>query len=210
MVHFPAFCSNCGLVFEASGIRVENSRNITLSNVQQNCPRCGAMAELPDGTFNVIGNTIEVLSASGLSRARLLRLAAVLREAHEGHMPPEAAAEQVVAEAPSLRPLVEHLAPRMRKAFVWFLLLVIELLLQQGVSELRDDSATREDVRVAVEEAMRHVQQQAPPSRPAPSASRPAPTRSARRRNDSERRATETKQKRPAKTYGVRKRRKRR
>jgi hypothetical protein len=120
------------------------------------------VAELPDGTFNVTGDTIEVLSASGLTRARLQRLAAILDSARHGGMTEDAAAEAIAAEAPVLVPLIARLQPMMRRAFIVFLWAVIQILIVQGVSELRDDSATRDDVRQAVEQAVEYCKQHQP------------------------------------------------
>ena len=157
MVAFPAFCPNCGLVF-GSGVVLENARNVTIGNARQNCPRCGAWAELPAGTFNVIGDTIEVLAGSGLTRERMFRLRDILERAESEHADSAQAIEAVIAEAPDLRPLVERYGPKMQKALIKFLLFLFTVLIAQGVSELRDDSATREDVRKAVEQAVQKQQ----------------------------------------------------
>lgn len=154
---FPAFCPHCGLVFD-SAIHVENSRNITFENVRQNCPRCGGDAEIPDGTFNVLDDTIEVLAGSGLTRARLQALAAVLAEARSGERSDESAFEELRNASPALSALIDHFSPTMKKALIVFLWFVIQMLLSQGISELRDDSATRTDVQEAVEHAVQEMQ----------------------------------------------------
>ena len=160
---FPAFCPNCGLIFQSRLIAVEGeARGITMIGNREQCPRCGAWAELPDGTFDVVGDTIHVLFASGLTRERLSRLSTILEEAHAGNLSADAAAEAVVREAPSLEPLVQRLAPAMQRAFFWFLLMVIQVLLAQGLAELRDDSATRQDVRDAVVAAVERCKAAAP------------------------------------------------
>lgn len=219
MVQFPAFCPRCGLVFASRMFSLSHVQGLTMSGNRESCPRCGAMAELPDGTFNVTGDTIEVLAASGLTRARLLLLADVLRSAQSQGASSEAVGEAVLAEAPALRSLVERYAPRMRQAFVVFLLMVIELLLAQGIAELRDDSATREDVRKAIEQALEQVQHEdvdvsrAPQATPKPSAPRPAaqpPTPKGARRSKGTKPDGAKRAKRPAKQYGARKKRKRR
>jgi hypothetical protein len=154
------------------------ARNITLEGNREQCPRCGELAELPDGTFNVVGETIEVLSASRLTRARLLRLADILGQARAGDLAPEAAAEAIASEAPALNPLLERFGPKMRMALLALLWAVFQILLAQGVSELRDDSATREEVRRAVEQAVRKTQQAGPYRPPDPPAGNRAVPRS--------------------------------
>jgi hypothetical protein len=135
---------------------------LDIRNVQEPCPRCGEDAELPDGTFNIIGDTIEVLSASGLTRARLLRLATILEAARVGQISEKAAAQAVVDEAPSLAPLMERYEPNMRRALIVFLFALVQILLAQAVSEFRDDSATRQDVENAVAKAIEYCQTQRP------------------------------------------------
>ena len=161
-VRFPAFCPSCGLIFPGAFAIEGFAHNITLEGNRERCPRCGAWAELPDGTFDVLGDTIHVLSASGLTRERLLRLKSLLEAARSGAMPDEAAVQAVVAEAPSLAPLIERFRPVMGKALIFFLTMVIQIIVSQGVQELRDDSATRADVQRAVEQAIRDCQEQGP------------------------------------------------
>ncbi len=121
---------------------------------RETCPRCGEWAELPDGTFNIVGETIEVLSAPDLTRERLLRLAEILRTASEGGISEEDAAQAVAEEAPALAPLFDQFGPVMKKALIYFLLTVINLLAAQALAEHRDHSATKQDVQSAVEQAI--------------------------------------------------------
>jgi hypothetical protein len=152
---FPAFCPSCGLIFESRLLAVEGTAtNITLSGNREQCPSCGSWAELPDGTFNVIGETIEILAASRLTRARLRRLADILEMARDGDISDDSAAQAVMEEAPVLAPLVRRFGPTMQRALVYLLLTIINILLAQGLSELRDDSATRQDVIDAVNRAV--------------------------------------------------------
>jgi len=112
------------------------------------------MAELPDGTFDVVGDTIHVLPATELTRERLERLSAILESARSGEISEKEAAEAVAEEAPALVPLWEQLRPRMGRAFVVFLLAVVQILLTQAIAEHRDHSATKQDVQNAVEQAI--------------------------------------------------------
>lgn len=162
-VTFPAFCPTCGNIFQSRLLATEGpATNITLSGNRETCPVCGGWAELPDGTFNVADDTIEVLSASRLTRERLLRLEAILGQARAGEMPVETAAEAIAIEAPALKPLLDRFSPTMRGALIAFLWVVIQILLAQGVAELRDDSATKRDVQQAVEQAIDRCQHQQP------------------------------------------------
>lgn len=68
--------------------------------------------------------------------------------------------DAIERDAPSLRALVQHLPPRMRRFLIAFLLAVVQILLAQGIAELRDDSATHEDVRRAVHAAIYKVERE--------------------------------------------------
>jgi hypothetical protein len=162
MVQFPAFCPTCGLIFRSNVIDITGSTGIEMSGNREQCRRCGSMAELPDGTFSVADDTIEVLAATGLTRERLFRLQAVLDQVRTGDLPPADATEAIADEAPSLRPLLERFGPAMQRALIVFLLAVIQILAAQELAELRDDSATKQDVARAVEQAINYCQQQQP------------------------------------------------
>jgi hypothetical protein len=151
---FPAFCRNCGLIFPSS-LTGTGAARLDLEHVITDCPRCGAVADLPDGTFDVVGDTIHVLSGSQLTRERMFRLAQILDAARAREMSEDEAVEAIADVAPPLAPLIDRLRPRMGQAMWIFLSAVVGVLLQYGFSALTDDSATKADVRRAVEDAVR-------------------------------------------------------
>jgi hypothetical protein len=163
-VQFPAFCPNCGFVFRSRLIAIEGSvTGLVMEGNRETCPRCGAWAELPGGTFDVIGDTIHVLAASDLTRERLARFVEILEAAQEGRISAEVATETLAVEDPKLAELIKRLRPKMGRAVIWFLLTVLTILMAQWYTEQRDDSATREDVEKAVERAVQESEQHPPP-----------------------------------------------
>jgi hypothetical protein len=129
---------------------------------KESCPRCGQWAELPEGTFNVTAGTIEVLTASDLTRERLARLAQIVDAARAGDISEEEATQAVIKEAPALAGLFNALGPRMGRALIVLLFAVIQILASQAVSELRDDSPSRADLEKAIARAVDECRQQAP------------------------------------------------
>jgi len=132
-VHVPAFCDTCGAVFR-SGIVVENSTNITFAGSRAGpCPVCGGVGHVPDGVFNFVGNTIEILSAPQCAIDELSRLARILREAREKKQSPEQVAETIRKEVPELARLADFL-PKTRAELYSFLALIVAVitLLNQG------------------------------------------------------------------------------
>jgi hypothetical protein len=164
-VQFPAFCPKCGLIFRSNLFHIAGgARNITLEGNRETCPRCGALAELPDGTFDVIDDTIHVLAASQLTRERLFRLQTILEAAQAGEISDADATEAVAEEAPELRPFLDRFGPKMGRALLWFLLAAIQILAAQYLAENRSDAATPADVQRAVEQAVERCSQ--PPYQP--------------------------------------------
>ena len=161
-VRFPAFCPKCGLIFPTRALDIRGDTTVIMEDNVETCPRCGAWAELPDGSFSIVDDTIRVLSASQLTRERLFRLAAILEQAQAGKLSEDEAAARVVDVAPAMGELWDRLRPRMGKALIWFIGTVIAVLISQGVSEFRDNSATKADVRNAVEEAISRCQAEWP------------------------------------------------
>lgn len=120
----PAFCDNCGTVFN-SGFFVENSHAINFAgNRSGPCPKCGGMGHVPDGVFNFIGNTIEILSAPERTHAELMRLAEILKQAKDRTETKEQVAERIEKEVPGLAKLAS-LLPSNRGELYGFLGLVL-------------------------------------------------------------------------------------
>lgn len=137
----PAFCDTCGTAFN-SGIFVENSTNISFSgNRSGPCPRCGGMGHVPDGVFNFIGNTIEILSAPERTVSELLSLARIFREARDRGEDKEQVAARVEKEVPSLSALAK-LLPTNKSELYGFLGVVIAAVALYTQSADRPPSQT--------------------------------------------------------------------
>ena len=124
MPMLPAFCDTCGTVF-GSGIVADNATNITFSgNRSGPCPKCGGMGRIPDGVFNFIGNTIEILRAPARTVAELTHLAEILREAQEKSQTKGEVSARIEKELPSLASL-SKLLPENRAELYGFLAVVL-------------------------------------------------------------------------------------
>lgn len=144
MVDVPAFCDSCGTIFR-SGIAANNATNITfVGNRAGPCPSCGGMGHIPDGVFNFVGNTIEILSAPQRTIDEVSRLAKIIREAREKQEPPEVVAQRIREELPALAGLAD-LLPRTRAELYAFLVLIVAVLTlvgQGGHSERKSTNIT--------------------------------------------------------------------
>ena len=124
MPSIPAFCDTCGTPFP-SGLFFENAINITLSgNKSGPCPNCGGWGHVPDGVFNFIGSTIEILSAPQRTIKELTRLAQIFREAKATQQSSEQVATQIKRELPGLS-LLADLLPKNRGELYGFLALIL-------------------------------------------------------------------------------------
>lgn len=120
----PAFCNTCGAVF-ASGFNFENAIGVSFAGCGAGpCPRCGGTGHIPDGVFNFIGNTIEILSAPGRTIAELTRLAEILKDAKAKAETREEVASRIKKEVPTLSKLGE-LLPENRGELYGFLAVVL-------------------------------------------------------------------------------------
>ncbi|KUP08074.1 hypothetical protein Q73_07570 [Bacillus coahuilensis m2-6] len=112
MPYIPAVCDNCSTIF-SSGIFVENSSLELSGNKSGPCPNCGGMGQVPDGVFNFIGNTIEIISAPERSIYELRRFASLLARAYQEDLAEEQVEEQIAREVPSMSSILS-LLPRNR------------------------------------------------------------------------------------------------
>lgn len=82
------------------------------------------MGHVPDGVFNFIGNTIEILSAPERTIKELTNLAKILREAKANSETREQVASRIEKELPSLSGLAK-LLPENKSELYGFLALVL-------------------------------------------------------------------------------------
>jgi uncharacterized protein YecA (UPF0149 family) len=151
----------------------DNATNITLSgNRAGPCPRCGGMGHVPDGVFNFVGSTIEILSAPERTIDELQRFASILREAQKTSQTKEEVAAKVERDVPALSGLIK-LLPENRAELYGFLAVVlaaIQLLTQPSESSKANSPQVTVNVTQVIEQAV------APQSKPAAQA-RPEPSR---------------------------------
>jgi len=100
------------------------------------CPRCGGEGHIPDGVYNFVDNTIELLSGPNRTISELERLASILKEARERGASSEQINRRIqdeVSEFSSIRDLL----PKSRSelyAFIAIIIAIISLILGQPKS----------------------------------------------------------------------------
>jgi len=152
MPNLPAFCDNCGTIFP-SGFFVEGASQMTLvGNTAGPCPRCGGRGHIPDGVFNFIDSTIEILSAPNRTIDELKRFAAIIGSAKERKATLEQVSEEVAKEVPELSYLMSLLIPKSSGdfyGFLAFLLAVVQMLTGQ---DSNNDAIKTEETKLYVEQ----------------------------------------------------------
>ncbi|MFC3642504.1 hypothetical protein [Aquibium oceanicum] len=109
MPSIPGYCAHCDLVFDGSGgIHIEGASNVVLSGNVMTCPRCHRPAKLAEGTFNVRGGNIELVSGPPLTVEILRRLQDIAERAHAKKITPDAA----IREAKELDTILGNLLER--------------------------------------------------------------------------------------------------
>ena len=130
----PAFCNICGTAFN-SGFFAEHAHNISFAgNTSGPCPKCGGMGHVPDGVFNFIGDTIEILSAPERTIAELMSLAKILREARAMAETRDQVAARIDKELPALSLLFKVLPESKNElyGFLGVVLAAVALFTQSG------------------------------------------------------------------------------
>lgn len=133
MINMPAFCNNCGFVFN-SGFVFENCSNVSLTGIKISCPNCQNSASIPDGFYNFIGNTIELLNGPELTLKRLRELKVIITNLKNNEVSIDQIKSAIKKESPELNSLIGFL-PKTRNelyAFIAILLTAISLIINQS------------------------------------------------------------------------------
>lgn len=145
-MNIPAVCDNCGAFFP-SGFAA--SGQITLArNAAGPCPQCGAMGRVPDGVFNVVGDTLEILHAPQQTLDDLRRLTDVLSRLRSQAASREEVATALREESVAFAGLLD-LLPQNRSdlyAFISMLLAAAALVVAMRQGGAQTTSITIEQV----------------------------------------------------------------
>ncbi len=127
MPQLPAFCDNCEAIFD-SGILAENSLNISFTNCKSGpCPNCGGMGHIPDGVYNIVGKTIELLTGPQRTVYELNKLAELIKKTQEEHLSPEFFSKNIDRELPELSG-IKDILPKTRNELYQFLIIILMLI----------------------------------------------------------------------------------
>ena len=123
MPEMPAFCQNCGAIF-SSGMVFDNCTNLKLSGNIVQCPRCGGIGKVPDGVFDIVGDVINVLSATKNTINNLNKLNNILKNAKKLNYSHEEIKSKIEEDLPELSSLSDVL-PKTRTELYAFVALIL-------------------------------------------------------------------------------------
>jgi hypothetical protein len=122
----PAICDNCGAVFSSGVMGNDGALHTTFVNCTASpCPRCGGTGHIPDGIYNFIGNTIELLSGPQRTIDELKILAELLNKARRDKYSPQKLNEEIEKELPQFSSLLQKFLPKTKAEFYAFIGLIL-------------------------------------------------------------------------------------
>lgn len=104
MQGLPARCLNprCGFVFDASGLFGGTNSRIRLVDVQTNCPKCGASADMGAGSYSLQNDRLTLIDGPSLTRQMLNQLSVIANAAKSGISDTEHLLTEVAGVSPEL------------------------------------------------------------------------------------------------------------
>lgn len=83
MQALPAYCSQCKLIFPAQGIGGAGGGTATFRGNKENCPRCGFLADVADGTFAFDEGIVRLIKGSSWTRQQMAMMERAYRDLAE-------------------------------------------------------------------------------------------------------------------------------
>lgn len=169
MPSIPAYCESCGLVFPAGISLGENIRDVRISNTTSACPRCGGRARIPDGIYNVLGQTVVLLAKSKRSARQLEKLLDELNRAQDRHASPQEIKQTIKQYAPELKRIADWIpqTPSQALATIEAICAVLSVLIASAALYIAiQQAATPQMVEEAVLRALSKIEKASPERSP--------------------------------------------
>lgn len=134
MAIVPGICERCGAIFGSEVLTGATGRDIRLGGAKVGpCPSCGGIGRVPDGTYDLIDDTLRVVESAGIDKANLDDLIKLLEDRAAGRMTDREVIDQVETSAPGLAPTVKGYLAKSDPAS-WLALLISILMMIQSAS----------------------------------------------------------------------------
>src|SRR5687768_3149228 len=117
-----ASCSSCGALFRSKRIRISGSaKGIVFLNNKETCPFCGALADIQEGTFDMVNGVLRMVRDAKVTREMCSRLEGFAIKAYKEKMP----AENLIREIKEINPFLGQQFPKMSAFTLITLILLI-------------------------------------------------------------------------------------
>jgi hypothetical protein len=134
MATVPGVCDNCGAIFGTEALAGAEGRNIDLSGAKIGpCPNCGAAGSVPEGTYDLIFDTLRVAREAAIEKIIFDAIIEVLEDRAAGRATDAEVMERVETTAPALAPTVKGYLAKSDPAS-WLALLISILMMIQSSS----------------------------------------------------------------------------
>ena len=144
-----------------SAVEVSDSTNISFYGCGSGpCPGYGGDGHIPDGVYNFIGNTIELLSGPSRTVSELERLASILMQARQEGASLAQVGKKIQDEVPELSSL-KNILPKSRSelyAFIAIIIAIVSLVLGQ----LKRSEPPKVEINQVVNVIYQHQESSAP------------------------------------------------
>lgn len=126
MVLVPVSCGACGLKFATPNLFGGTGTIVSIGNTIT-CPRCHADANILDGTYNLMGDTVRILANSKRSTDQLRAFANALEQAKQRNATPEEIKATIKEHAPELSSIADIL-PKNRNELYQFVMAICAIV----------------------------------------------------------------------------------
>ena len=136
MAMVPGVCEKCGAVFGAEALTGAAGTDIQLGGAKIGpCPSCGSVGRVPEGTYDLIEDTLRVVQAATIEKGILDAVIEVLEDRAEQKVTDADVIERVEASAPALAPTVkDYLAKSDPATWLTLLVSVLAMVMQSSSS----------------------------------------------------------------------------
>lgn len=142
----PTICDDCGTIWGAQGVIGGAGGNITITGSKVGpCPKCGGWGSIPDGTYDLIDDTLQVVRSADLPAVTIQNLIELLEGREQGTVTDAEVVERIEAEAPALADTIKDYLKK-SDPLSWLSLLFTMLTMMQSSPE----PPTAEDIANAV------------------------------------------------------------
>lgn len=104
------YCPNCGAIFPSRHFTFDNSKGMTIRGSQEPCVKCRQTAQLLDGTFDFIDDSITLIKGPAFTVETLKKFKELAEAAQSGTISPDRLKAEAERLDPALIPLTNRAA----------------------------------------------------------------------------------------------------